>query len=170
MTLTGTFGTTLALKVAKAFELSDGTVPVADSENVKVWTITSGTGLDKANLIFVDQRTVAASTNDDLDLIGGGLLDPFGDALAFVQLKGIYIRAALAKPSTITIGNVTNAVPVFGAATHSLPLQPDGVLQIVMPSATAITVAAGTGDILRITNDSGAATMTYDIVLVGADA
>ena len=130
----------------------------------------SGTGNNQADLIFSDQRTLAASANESLDL-AGVLVDAFGTALTFVKVKAIYIRAASTNGGNIVVGNAaTNAfVGPFGAATHTLAIPAGGYLELVAPVG-GWTVTAATGDLLRIANSDAGAAATYDIVIVGTSA
>ena len=52
----------------------------------------TGTGEDQANSVFHVAGTAAAGVPVVLDLLGGGLTDAFGDAIAFTSLKAIFIR------------------------------------------------------------------------------
>lgn len=130
--------------------------------------LVNGTGSGQADRTFSDQRTVAASSNDDLDL-SGTLLDPIGGSAVFVKIKAIVIRAAAANTTNLTIGNGANPfVGPFGAGTHTMQLQPGGAIVLVAPN-TGWNVVAATGDILRIANGAGASA-TYDIDIIGTSA
>jgi hypothetical protein len=127
-----------------------------------------GIGINQADRVFSDSRTVAASTNDDLDL-SGALLDPFGVVVTFAKVKAIVIKASAANTTNLTIGNgATPFIGPFGAAAHTIQLQPGGEINLVAPQ-TGWTVTNATADILRIANAAGA-TAAYDIDIIGTSA
>lgn len=130
---------------------------------------TSGTGDDQVDLIWHDQRTVSASSTDSLDL-AGSLSDAFGNTLTFVELKGIIIRAASGNTNNVVVGG--NANPVVGwvsDATDEIVIKPGGLFCLTAPG-TGHTVTASTGDILDVANSGAGASVTYDIILIGASA
>lgn len=134
-----------------------------------------GTTAGKADRIWVDERTVASASNDDLDLTGT-LTDAFGTTLAQVELVAIFIinapRSGAANTTTLTVGAGSNPVTGFlGGTTPTLgPIRPGQFVLIAGGDAAGIaTVTAGTGDILRIANSSGASA-TYQIGIVGRSA
>lgn len=132
------------------------------------FSLTDGTGANQAQKFFRDQRSVNASSNDDLDL-AGSLLDPFGQTLTFTVVKGIWISSDAANTSNLTIGNAASNqfATWLGAATHTVgPILPGGWFGIYRPDAAGYTVTAGTGDLLRIANGSGG-TAVYDIIIIG---
>ena len=139
--------------------------------------LTNGTAAHQADLLYADERTVASATNDDIDL-AGVLTSAFGAVITNAELVAVMIvnkpRAdgAAANTTNLTIGVGTNPFLGFvGGTTPTIgPLRPGGVFLIASPDAAGIgTVAAGTGDILRIANSSGAAN-TYQIVIIGRSA
>lgn len=146
-------------------DLVTAKVPL-DKKYTLTWT--TGTGLNQANAIFSDQRTIAASSNDDLDL-AGGLTDGLGATLTFTRIKAILIFAAVANVNNVVMGNAAanGFVGPFGAATHTLSVRPGGLEVLMAPDATGYAVTAGTGDILRIANSAGGSSVVYDIVLIG---
>ncbi len=130
--------------------------------------ITSGTGNYQADLMYAATRTLATGATDNLDL-SGVLTDPLGTVIAAVEIVAILIRAAAGNTTILTVGNGTNPfVGPFGAGAQTVAVPPGGAFQAVNPQA-GWAVTAGTGDILRITNASGASA-TYDIVILGRSA
>lgn len=132
-----------------------------------------GTGAGQANRIFHDQRTLAASTNEDLDL-AGVLLDPLGATLTFARIKALLVWAAAGNTNNVIVGGAaaTGFVSWVGGATHTLTVRPGAVLLLAAGEADAIgyVVGAGTADLLRVANSGAGSTVTYDIVLIGASA
>jgi len=132
--------------------------------------LTSGTTANKADLQFHDQRTIAASGNDDMDL-AGGLSDAFGTTLTFVEIVSLLIKAASGNTNNLDVGGGSNPfLTHLGASGDIVTIRPGGFLWLFAPTNPAYTVTAGTGDILRVTNDAGSTTVTYDIVILGRSA
>ena len=133
-------------------------------------TLKSGTGNNQADLIFTDQRTINASSSENLDL-AGSLAGPAGDTLTFVKVKGIYVRAAAANGGNIVLGGASSNAFTgpFGAANDVLNIPAGGYVELCAPVA-GWTVTAGTGDLLQVANDDSGAAATYDIVIIGASA
>jgi hypothetical protein len=134
-----------------------------------------GTGLNQANLLFIDERTVASATNDDLDL-AGVLTSAFGATITAAELVAIFIinapRSGAANTTNLTIGGGSNPVVGFlGGTTPTVgPLRPGAFFCIGAGDAAGIgAVTASTGDILRIANSSGAAA-TYQIAILARNA
>lgn len=133
--------------------------------------LASGTGLDQADLVFHDKRTLSATSSESLDL-AGGLTDAFGQSLAFARIKAITIRnlATTAGYHLEVGGAASNAfVNWVGDASDVLRIGPGGVMQLWNPSAAGYAVTAGTGDLLKINNPNGAS-LEYEIILIGASA
>ena len=137
--------------------------------------LVSGTIANAADLGFVDERTVASATNDDLDL-AGVLSNALGGTLTFVEIVAILIvnksAAGVANTTNLTIGLGSN--PFLGFLGGTLPtigpIRPGGLILLASPADVGIgTVAAGTGDILRVANSSGASA-TYQIAIIGRSA
>ncbi len=134
-----------------------------------VWA--SGTGANQADQMWSDERTLTASSTEDLDLTGTALQNPFGVNIAFARIKGVIVYALPANTNNVVVGNVTNGiVGWFGAATQSISVRPGGMFAIFAPDATAYTVTAGTADLLHIANSGAGTSVTYDIVIIGATA
>lgn len=134
-----------------------------------------GTVAGAADLIFVDERTVNSASNDDLDL-AGVLANALGGTLTFVEIVAIMVinrpKSGAANTTNLTIGGGTNPFVGFlgGTAPTIGPIRPGGMLLLTSPADVGIgTVTAGTGDILRIANSSGAAA-TYQIAIIGRSA
>ena len=138
-------------------------------------TLADGTGAGQANILWADQRTVSSASNDDLDL-AGVLTDAFGATVASAELVSLMVinapRSGNANTTNLTIGGATNPVIGFvGGTTQTIgPIRPGGVLFLACGDAAGLgVVTAGTGDILRIANSSGAAA-TYQIAIVARNA
>lgn len=130
---------------------------------------TDGTTANKADLVWSAKGRSLAATTENIDL-AGGLTDEFGNTITFAEITAIYIHNKnTTAGETLTIGGAgANTFLLFADATDKFVIDPDGKFFFDSPSAAAKAVTAGTGDILLI--DAGAATITYDIVIVGRSA
>jgi hypothetical protein len=135
-------------------------------------SLTDGSTAGKADKVFHDRRTLAASATEDLDL-AGVLLDAFGTAITFVRVKGLFVSAAAANTNNVVIGAAaSNPWATLLSATGTLTLRPGASVGVMAGEADATTyaVTAGTGDLLKVANSGAGSTVTYDIVIVGASA
>jgi len=138
--------------------------------NTKTTQLASGTGSNQADLLFTDQRTLAASATEDLDL-AGSLTDALGATLNFVKVKAIMISAAAANTNNVEVtpGAANGFLGPFADASDQLDIPPGGRIYLEAP-VSGWTVTAGTGDLLTITNSAGSTGVTYDVIIVGASA
>jgi len=143
----------------------DVTDPIPQSADI---VLASGTGYGKADIAFMDQRTLAASTTENLDL-SGALLDAFGQTINAVKVKAIEIENPEASLSNLTIGAAAaNAfLGPFNDATDAIVLKPGD--KAVFVSRTGWVVTAATGDILKVANGAGG-TVNYLIKIIAASA
>ncbi len=129
--------------------------------------LANGSGVDQAQKIFADARSLAASATENLDL-AGALTDPLGATLTFATVKGIFIKAGAANPGNLTFGAHATAAFVgpFADATDALTVRPGELLPLFAPG-TGYTVTATTADMLKVAAAATAGTYTYEIVIVG---
>lgn len=127
-------------------------------------TLADGYETDEADLLWYDRRTLAA-TSEGIDL-AGSLLDVFGQTLTFGEIKGIYIyNRSTTTGQNLTVGGGSNPfITWLGTSGDEVVIGPSGALLLWNPK-DGYEVTAATGDILTI--DSGAASITYDIIIVG---
>jgi hypothetical protein len=169
MALTTSIGLSISADLVKALDLAEARVPL-----VKTYTaaLTNGVLAGQADLVFHDTRTIAPSSNDDLDL-AGVLLDPVCTLLTFIRVKALIVAAAAANANNVVIGAAA-ANPWVGLinATGTITLKPGGVQAYFAGQADAVasTVIAATGDILRVANSGAGTSVTYDIIIIGASA
>lgn len=136
----------------------------------RVQKLLSGVGLNQADKLYYAKPIIAGSATLQLDLAGGGLVDLYGDALAFARVKMILLLSDLALcPNVINLQRPANGVPIYLAAADGEPLRPGGMLLKVWPDATAIAVTAGTGDLIEIVN-TAAGNVQPEILIAGASA
>lgn len=138
---------------------------------VKQINLATGTGAGQADKVWDDERTIAPSGTDDLDL-AGVLTDAFGAIATFVKVKGIFLYALPTNVNNVVIGGAaaTQFVGPFGAATHTLAVRPGGLFALIAPDLVGYAVAAGASDLLRIANSGAGTSVVYDIVIVGTSA
>lgn len=162
--VSGKIGVAIAAKLVGAADLGNPVAPVSVDKSIE---ITPGTDtLGKADILWADTRTLAASATENLDLAGAiaGLL---GTTIAAAEITAIYLEAAA--------GN-TNDVVFFGAASNAF----NGILSGTTPKAAVgpgdcllhtnrkgVAVVAGTGDILLVANGGAGTPVTYTIILFG---
>jgi hypothetical protein len=132
--------------------------------------LANGTGSSQADLLFADQRTIAASDNEDLDL-AGSLTDPLGSTLTFAAVKAIYIKAAAGNTNDVQVSPASSNgfLGPFADASDQIDLPPGGALLLTAP-ADGWTVTGGTGDLLNVANSGAGTSVTYDIVVVGTSS
>ncbi len=164
-----TLSTTVRIDLqVEAQNTADLLTPKANLTKVYTFALATGVGINQADQIWTDTRTVATGTADSIDL-KGTLTDHLGVAFTPAKLKMIIVIPAAGNTTILTVGGDTNGVPIFSDKTDSIPLAAGGALLIGRRDLAAIPVTAGTGDILLITNAAGASA-TYDIILVGTSS
>ena len=131
--------------------------------------LSNGVGDNQADVLFVDNRTLAASTSEELDL-AGVLENPVGETATFVTVKGILVRAGSANGGLIKVGGAAanTFLGPFDNATDIINVKASGIFLEVEP-LTGWTVTAGTGDKLKIEN-SDASPASYDIAIIGTSS
>jgi hypothetical protein len=162
--------TAIAFKLRGLFQKTDEENPGEQEIDLSFLdSLANGTAADQADQIWIKERTIAGSSNDDLDL-EGGLTDIFGTAINPARVKGLIIMPAAANAGPITVGNAAanGAALFFGAVTHTVSVRAGGLFVNYAPE-TGWTTIAGTGDILRIANPNGSS-VTYKIGLIMASA
>jgi hypothetical protein len=144
------------------------TSPKEDLQTIFTWAVTSGTGADQMDLLFLEQRTLTNSASEELDLVAG-VTNSFGDILSFARVKMFAVFAATGNVSYVTVGGSTNGAWTnwVDAVNDQINVRPGGIAAFFAPAATAYTVTSGTGDKLLITNPS-TNSVTYDIYIGGA--
>lgn len=156
--------------VATLTDPADLSTPTDELEEIIRATLTSGVGTDQGNMMWHDERTLAASATEDLDL-AGSLTNSFGDTQTFARVKLIIVIADEANVNNVNVQRAAaNGVPLFLAASDGVAVRPNGVFLYFAPDATAIAVTAGTGDLLTITNSGSGTSVTYKVIIIGASA
>jgi hypothetical protein len=165
--------TTISLGIATSLTgtATAFSTPSTAASRAYTLALTSGTGADQADKVFWGQRTITASSNDDIDL-AGVLTDPYGATMTFVKVKAILIVAAAANTNNVVVGAAaaTQFVGPFGANTHTISIGPGDMFLITRRAAAGWAVGAGSTDFLRIANSAGGTSVVYDIFIVGTSA
>ena len=166
MSLTTNVKLSLVATLTAALDLSTPADSLSYTHNV---ALTSGTSTGKADMLWHDQRTLAASATENLDL-AGSLSNAFGATQTFAKIKAVGVFAATGNTNDVQVTrDGTNGVPLFLAAGDGIAVKPGGAFWWIAPN-TGITVTAATGDLLVVTNSAGTTSVTYDIVVIGTSA
>jgi len=167
MALTTTILTKITANQTGDNDLGTPSFPVNYSATT---SLGNGTASSLADLLFTDQRTIAASGTEDLDL-AGGLTDAFGTTLTFVNVKAIMIKADPGNTNNVTVKPATTNgfLGPFNAAADTLSIPPAGAVLLQAP-VSGWPVTADTADLLTIANSSSGTGVTYDIIIVGTSA
>jgi hypothetical protein len=148
---------------------------LASAPMTKVYTaiLTSGLAAGMADRVFHDNRTLTASSSENLDLNGGGLLDPLGGSFSIVKVKGILVAAAVGNTNDVIVGNAA-ATPwsALLGATGTITLKPGACFIALAGQAdsNAYAVGAGATDVLKVLNGGAGTSVSYDIIIVGTSA
>lgn len=133
-----------------------------------VQSFDDGVAANQVNRVWTDTITLAASATQDLDL-AGVLTDAYGAVITFARIKAIAIKALAANTNNVVLGAAaaTQFVGFFGAATHTVAIQPGGAFLIVTGSAAGWPVTAAATDFLRVANSGAGTGVTFDIAILG---
>lgn len=139
-------------------------------------TLTDGTGLDQADMLWFDDASMIADATDTLDL-NATLTDIYGDSVDMVRVKCIFFKNTSTTASELQVGPHAAANPfqmgltsVGGATGNEAIIVPKGgAFCIFTPDATAYAVGAGATDDLEVFEASSLAAL-YEIAIVGASA
>lgn len=127
---------------------------------------TAGTdAVNKADILFSDRRTIAASGSENLDL-AGALTDLMGATITAAEVVAVFVSASAGNTNNVVIGNATsNGFQGPLSSTGTYTLKPGEF--VLMSSKTGWAVTAGTGDLLKIANSGAGTGVTYDIMIIG---
>ena len=167
---------TLTINVAKFLldfdiEKAESLVNPTKNGSVKEWgrALAHGTGLNQADLIHWDERTLAASGNETLDL--SALSNTFGTVnLARVKLLAVRLEYGSTQASSIQVGGAaaTPFVSHLGGTTPTYRVRNGGFVAFFAPDATAYV--AGAANNLKIVNNDASNSAIYQIVIAGSSA
>lgn len=164
-------GAQLILKINSTL-LNPLNLNTADDPVAKDYTqnLSNGTGANQASQQWHDQRTLAASASETLDL-AGVLTNAFGQTVTFAKIKAMIIHAAPANTNDVLVGGAASNAWLgwVGDVTDIVKVKPGGTLIWVAPDVNGGAVVSGTGDILKVANSSSGTGIVYDIILIGTD-
>lgn len=131
----------------------------------KLVQLLNGTASGQANANFSDQREVAASAADTLELFGG-LTDAFGNALEFTRINAIAIVADADNGADLEVSG--DLAGLFGGTDPAVMVRPGGVLLLACSDATGYAVTDTTAESITVTNGDTEAAANYDVILIGS--
>ena len=170
MSLTTRLSLGVQATYTSALDLATGTVPLLKTYETVLQT---GTGAGQADKIFHDQRTLAASATEDLDL-AGVLTDAFGAALTFVKIKALIIHAAAGNTNNVLVGGVAAGLSsiITPQTTGVVVVRPDATFAVFagVGDSTGYAVTATTADLLHVANSAAGTSVTYDVIIIGTSA
>lgn len=163
--LTATLRASIAATLTNSNDMG---VPTHEFTEAFSLLLENGTSANQANNCFSDERTLAASSSESLDL-AGGLTNGLGQTLTFTATKAILVIASAANTNDVIIGGAgsNTFTGPFEHSSDKLGLKPGGMVMLVNPSAAGWAVPAGTGDILQMANSGSGSSVTYRIVIIG---
>lgn len=171
MSLTSSLTLAIAARLGQTLDLAE-----AKSSLNKTYAVghTTGTGAGQADALWHDQRTLAPSGSEDLDL-AGALAGILGGTAVFARVKGLIVAAAAGNVNNVVVGaNVVNGwaslIGPTGASGGTVTLKPGAFFAAGCADAAGWSVTAATNDLLHVTNSGGVTPVTYDVVIIGATA
>jgi hypothetical protein len=171
LAIQGDAATTLAATVRiqvtggfdNALDLTNVQSPLSYANSI---AFTNGTGLNQADVIFTDTRSVVAA--EDLDVSAGALQTAFGATFTITELKLLIVCAAPANTANVVLGGDAASVLFLSVATTTTSIKPGGCFVYADPSATGTAVTNSTADIIQVAPSSG--TQSYSIIVMGSSS
>jgi hypothetical protein len=158
---------TSGIEIVQSAVLDEGVSTFKAAADLTPVDMPAGTSSGQVSKAFTDTRTIAAATNDDLDL-AGVLTDALNNTLTFAVVKAIEIIASEDNSGNIIVGAAPTASCFqgwFGDVSDTETIAPGG--RLLKHNPAGWTVTPGTGDKLRINNPHTSATAVYEIRAVG---
>ena len=131
-------------------------------------SMATGTATDQSDVLWHDQRSLAA-TSETIDL-AGTLTNAFGETVTIADLRCLVIKNNNTTAGhDLTIGGAAASAvsSIFGSTTDTITVQADGALLLWAPK-DGYAVTSATADLIKI--DAGAATVSYDIIMIGTSS
>lgn len=160
-----TVKTTVTATATDPADLSNPTDALRKTTTTK---LTNGTGANKNNDSFHDERQLLTGASETLDLTDGTLKNKFGAALVFTQIKVIrIINKSLVDGLIVGAAGANSFSSFLGDKSDTLLILPGGEVTLTAP-VTGFNVSAGTDDELKLEHDgTTTAPLDYDIILTG---
>jgi hypothetical protein len=158
---------TIELNVkAKQTGTGDLGTPQVTAVLEKLLEFTGGTAaVGQSNVLFSDERTLAASATENLDL-AGVLQDALGATITAAEVVAIAIVADAGNTNDVQLTRpAANGVPAFLAAGDGVAIGPGDIF--LLTNRKGIGVVGATGDLLTVTNSAGTTGVTYKVIVIG---
>ena len=162
-----TLAATVRIQVTGGFDNAlDLTNVQAPLSYANALAIANGTGLNQADMLFTDTRSIAAA--EDLDVSGGALTTAFGAVYTIAELKVLVVCADSANTANVILGGDAASVLFLSVATTTVTLKPGACFVYTDPSAAGTTVTNSTADIIQAAPSAG--TQVYSIIIMGSSS
>ena len=169
MSLTATINLDVQAVNRTALDLSAAQDTV--NQLLQLCSLTSGTGANKCDSIFHDQRTLTSSATETHDLFDfGGARDALGNTFANLAIKALVVQVV--SGNALTVGAEGTAAAwnsLTGSDTVGVSVPALGALVAIAPGAAGYAVADTSNHLLKITNTASGSTV-YNIIVIGASA
>jgi len=146
-----------------ALDLTNVQAPLSYTSAI---AIANGTGLNQADMLFTDTRSIAGA--EDLDVSGGALTTAFGAVYTIAELKVLVVCAASANTANVLLGGDAASVLFLSVATTTTTLKPGACFVYTDPSAAGTTVTNSTADVIQVAPSAG--TQVYSIIIMGSSS
>lgn len=158
---------TFDFKYESSVDLANAT----KNASVITWkdSLSNGTAVDNADLLWFDERSLSSGANETLDL-HGSLTNVFGTTVSFARVKLLALRLTTTTTGcSLTVGNAASNQfsSHLGGTTQTFVVRGGGWAIFYTPDATAYA-AGSSADQLKLTASAHA--ITYQIVVIGASA
>jgi hypothetical protein len=164
--LTGNINLAIAITLLNAMDIGGANYPINFGAN---FAFDNGSGDNQASDGWTDERTLAASASENLDM-SGVLANAFGQTLNFAKIKALLVQANANNVNDVLLGGHATAAlaSFFGDATDVLRVKPGGAIALIAPKAAGYPVVATTGDLIKVANSGAGTPVTYKILVIGA--
>ena len=164
---------TLELSVASALSaqysgINNLGLAVFDLEEREPLEFASGKGSGMADTLLSQQRTLAASASEILDLINGSLLDSINLPLALRRIKVIHVRASVSNINDVVIGGAGagGLTGPFVNNTNTYNIPPGGAFLAVHPGVGWLTYDVSEA-LFKVANGGAGTSVIYDLEIAG---
>lgn len=165
--MTTTLNGRVQLTVTSTFQNTNEMSTATDPLSLAITqAFTDGTGANKAQIEWHDERVLDGGDDDDIDL-AGTVAGIFGTP-SFTKVKYMLIRLVTTTSGVSIVVGAAETNPwlaPFGDASDTITITAGGMRLFTDP-VNGLTVTGGTGDILRI-NNPGQTAVTYQIWVAG---
>jgi hypothetical protein len=171
MAVTGNVSLSISGAQSVSRDLGSGATN-SESLTLSLTLLAGASGASAVDRMFFDQRALAASATEDLDLVGTTLLDFVGTAVSFAKIKAIGFKALATNTNNVIIGAGTNPWVGLLNSTGTITLRPGTgfVCAVGSADATGYATTATTGDILKVANSGGTTGVDYQVAILGTVA